>query len=268
MRSSLLAITLLLLTASGAAHAADRDVLWKIIDTGCVPGSATGQMPPPCTRVEMPAGREFGWAVMKDRRGVLQYLLLPTARISGVESPELLKPGTPNFFAQAWQARDLLDQLNGRPLPRDALSLTLNPVRRRTQDQFHIHISCVRPELQARLQAAEADIASEWSPLAGGWRNHSWLVRRVDGDRLDSVNPIVDVATHMPGALDDMGAVGVGVVAMTFKDGRPGFVLMATHRDDADATSGLTEHDIQDHDCAVVKAAAPAPAAQALPATQ
>lgn len=258
MRPSFLVAALLLLTASGSALA-DRDALWKIIDTGCVPASATGQMPPPCTRVEMPAGREFGWAVMKDRRGVLQYLLLPTARISGVESPELLKAGTPNFFAQAWHARDLLDQLNGRPLPRDALSLTLNPVRRRSQDQFHIHISCVRPELQARLRASEADIAPDWSPLPGGWLNHSWLVRRVDDDGLDGVNPITDIATHMPGAVDDMGAVGLGVVAMTFKDGRPGFVLMATHRDDADGSSGLAEHDIQDHDCAVVKAAPAVP---------
>ena len=118
MRLPRFAAALLFLTVSVSALAADRDALWKIIDGGCVPGAASGAMPPPCTRVEMPAGREFGWAVMKDRRGVLQYLLLPTARISGVESPELLQPGAPNFFAQAWHARDLLDQLNGRPLPR------------------------------------------------------------------------------------------------------------------------------------------------------
>ncbi|CAM3689539.1 CDP-diacylglycerol diphosphatase [Roseateles saccharophilus] len=251
MRLPVLAVALSLLTASGAALA-DRDVLWKIIDGGCVPGAATGQMPPPCTRVEMPAGREFGWAVMKDRRGVLQYLLLPTARIAGIESPELLKADTPNFFAQAWHARDLLDQLNGHPLPRDAVSLTLNPAHRRSQDQFHIHISCTRPELRARLLAAEADIPATWVPLPGGWLGHTWLVRRVDGDALDGVNPITDIAAHVPGAVDDMGAVGVGVVAMTFKDGRQGFVLMATHRDD-DGSSGLAEHDVQDHDCALVK---------------
>src|SRR5450830_978559 len=80
MRLHVLAAALALLTASGQALA-DRDVLWKIIDGGCVPGAASGQIPPPCKRVEMPAGREYGWAVMKDIRGVLQYLLLPTARI-------------------------------------------------------------------------------------------------------------------------------------------------------------------------------------------
>ncbi|HEY8879810.1 MAG TPA: CDP-diacylglycerol diphosphatase [Roseateles sp.] len=260
MRLPVLAAALLFLTASGSALAADRDVLWKIVDGGCVPAAASGAMPPPCTRVEMPAGREFGWAVMKDKRGVLQYLLLPTARISGVESPELLQPGAPNFFAQAWHARDLLDQLNGRPLPREAVSLTLNPVRRRSQDQFHIHISCIRPDLQARLQAAEAELKQDWSPLAGGWHNHAWLVRRVDGDRLDAVNPITDIAAHVPGAVADMGAIGIGVVAMNFKDGKPGFVLMATRRDDSDPTSGIAEHDIQEHDCTVVKGTPAAPA--------
>lgn len=256
MRLPALTAALLFLTASGPTLAADRDALWKIIDGGCVPAAASGVMPPPCTRVEMPAGREFGWAVMKDRRGVLQYLLLPTARISGVESPELLQPGAPNFFAQAWHARDLLDQLNGRPLPREAVSLTLNPVRRRSQDQFHIHISCIRPDLQARLQSAEADLRPDWSPLPGGWHGHNWLVRRVDGDRLDGVNPIADIAAHVPGASADMGAMGIGVVAMSFKDGRPGFVLMATRRDDGDPTSGIAEHDIQEHDCSVVKGVA------------
>lgn len=262
MRPSALAAALLLLTAAGVAKA-DRDVLWKIVDGGCVPAAASGVMPPPCTRVEMPAGREYGWAVMKDRRGVLQYLLLPTARISGVESPELLKPGTPNFFAQAWHARDLLDQLNGRPLPREALSLTLNPVLRRSQDQFHIHISCVRPDLQARLQALQPQIGPDWAPFPGGWAGHTWLVRRVEGERLDEVNPITDVAAHVPGAREDMGRVGLGVVAVSGRDGKPGFVLMATRRDDADPTSGIPEHDIQDHDCSLVRA--PAAAASAPP---
>jgi CDP-diacylglycerol pyrophosphatase len=78
-------------------------------------------------------------------------------------------------------------------------------------------------------------------------------VRRVDGERLDAVNPITDIAAHVPGAAADMGAIGIGVVAMNFKSGQPGFVLMATRRDDSDPTSGIAEHDIQEHDCIVVK---------------
>jgi CDP-diacylglycerol pyrophosphatase len=46
--------------------------------------------------------------LLKDRNGPLQYLLMPTYRINGIESPLLLKSGTPNFFWQAWQSRGVL----------------------------------------------------------------------------------------------------------------------------------------------------------------
>lgn len=256
------AACLLALAAAADTALADRDALWKIIDGGCVPGFTAGQMPAPCTRLEMPSGRDQGWVLLKDRRGVLQYLLLPTARVPGIESPLLLKDETPNFFAQAWRARDLLDRLNGRPLPRNAVSLTVNPVRRRSQDQFHIHISCTRPELQAHLAAAQDSITTDWSALPGGWERHTWFVRRVDGDALESVNPIIDMAARVPGAAGDMGTFGVGVVAMTFSNGKPGFVLMATPYEPGDTTSGSAEHDIQDHDCTGVAAAPAAPASE------
>lgn len=245
--------TALLLSAIAATPAwADRNVLWHIIDTRCVPAAAGGPMPAPCARVQVPADRSQGWAVMKDRRGELQYLLLPTVPLSGIENPALLQPRTPNFFAQAWATRDLLDQRHGSPLPRDAVSLTVNPIPRRSQDQLHIHISCTRPELHYRLAAAQDSITRTWSPLAGGWWGHGWFVRRVDGDTLAGTNPITDVAAHVPGAAVDMGNTGVGVVAMTFKDGRRGFVLMATRWDGGDRSSGSAEHDIQDHGCAML----------------
>jgi CDP-diacylglycerol pyrophosphatase len=44
-----------------------------------------------------------GYVLFKDRNGPLQYLLMPTYRINGTESPLLLDPLTPNFFWQAWQ---------------------------------------------------------------------------------------------------------------------------------------------------------------------
>ena len=252
MRTTFFAAALLTLATASSPALADRDALWKIMDTTCVPAAGAARMPPPCARVEMPGDRDHGWTLIKDRRGVLQYLLLPTSRIAGIESPVLLNRDTPNFFAEAWRSRDLLDRLRGQPLPRDTVSLALNPIQRRSQDQLHIHISCVRPELRTRLSAIEADISTAWSPLQGGWLNHSWYVRRLDAETLDGVNPVADVAAHVAGAADDMGIVGVSVVGMTFKDGKPGFVLMATRWDNSDLTSGSAEHDVQDHDCGVL----------------
>ncbi|MBV8605524.1 MAG: CDP-diacylglycerol diphosphatase [Pelomonas sp.] len=247
---------LLLLAAARAAHA-DRNALWQIIDTQCVPEAQAGAAPRPCARVQLAPDREHGWVLLKDRNGVLQYLLMPSARVPGIESPLLEQPDAPNYFAAAWRARDLLDALNvshhGAALPRDAVSLTVNSIRRRSQDQLHIHISCVQPELRARLLAAQDEIGPAWAPLPGGWLRHAWFVRRVEAKALDGVNPFVDAAAHVPGAGADMSRATLGVVGVRFSDGVDGFVLMASLFDPADPSSGTAEGDIQDHDCAIVR---------------
>lgn len=247
---ALKALCLLALAALLEPAWADRDDLWRIVNSRCVPEFVSGQPPLPCVRIRMdPSHRETGWVVLKDRRGALQYLLMPTTLIPGIESPVLTTPAVPNFFAQAWDARDLLDQRQGAPLSREAVSLTVNAVTRRSQDHLHIHISCTRPELLARLLAAQDEIQPTWGPLRGGWLGHRWFVRRAGS--LDEVNLFADVAQHVGGA--DMSAVGIGAVAMAFNDGTNGFVLMATLTDRTDSTSGSAEHDIQDHDCGILK---------------
>ena len=267
MRTTLpVAAALLVLATTSTPARADRDALWTILNTSCVPAAHAAALPAPCARIELPADGHTGWVLMKDRRGALQFLLLPTSRIPGIESPALLSADTPNFFAAAWRSRDLLDRRRGQPLPRDTVSLTLNPIRRRSQDQLHIHISCVRPELRARLAVVQGEISSAWAPLPGGWLNHPWLVRRVDAETLDGINPISDVVAQVPGAAGNMGVVGISVVGMTFKDAKPGFVLMATRWDSSDLSSGSAEHDVQDHDCAVLGDKRPRDAAElALP---
>ncbi|MBV8379403.1 MAG: CDP-diacylglycerol diphosphatase [Paucibacter sp.] len=244
---------LLALALACSAARADRDALWHIIDTQCVPEALSGAAPAPCARVQLAPDRAHGWVLLKDRAGVLQYLLMPTERITGIESPLLEQPGATNYLAQAWRARDLLDQRNGTPLPRDVVSLTVNSIKRRSQDQLHIHISCVQPELRARLLAAQDEIGRQWAPLPGGWLRHAWFVRRVEAKTLDGVDPFVDVQAHMPGAADDMGLATIGVVGVQFADGADGFVLMAARFDPADPSSGTAEGDIQDHDCAIVR---------------
>ena len=245
--------TLLFIAACSHSAWADRDALWKIIDTQCVPEAMAGQKPAPCSRVQLAPDRDHGWVVLKDRKGVLQYLLMPTARIAGMESPVPEQPGSANYFAQAWRARDLVDQLNGSPVPRDALSLTINSRKRRSQDQLHIHISCTQREMRARLLAAQDEIGASWAPLPGNWIGHTWFVRRVETETLDGLNLFADVIDHVPGASADIGLVTIGAVAATFSDGKNGFVLMASIYDPTDPTSGSSEEDIQDHSCAVFK---------------
>lgn len=237
------------LAAAGASARADRNVLWHLIDTGCVPHAQAGEPPRPCERVQLQPDRDHGWVLLKDLKGPLQYLLMPSNRLPGVESPLLYRPDAPNYIAQAWRNRDLLDRRNGRPLPHDVVSLTVNSQYRRSQDQLHVHISCTTRELRARLLAAQDELGSQWAPLRGGWWGHAWYVRRVDAATLERSPLFADAAAHLPGAAADPGRLTVGVVGLDFKDGRRDFVLMAALFDPADPGSGSSEDDMQDHDC-------------------
>ena len=74
---------------------------------------------------------EHGDAVLKDRCGATHYLLIPTARRTGVESPELLRDDEPDYFGDAWAARDRVIAASGRSDVRtDELGLAINSRRK------------------------------------------------------------------------------------------------------------------------------------------
>src|ERR1051325_9340828 len=143
------AVALGLLLPSVAARAFDPNALWKIVSGQCVPNQLAHGDPKPCVEVDLKDGAEHGYAVLKDLHGATQYLLIPTQRIVGIESPELLAPNAANYFADAWNARGFVEKALGHALPIDALGLAVNSKLARTQNQLHVHIDCVRPDVHA-----------------------------------------------------------------------------------------------------------------------
>src|SRR5262249_24592028 len=123
------------LLAAAPSHRAnaDPDALWYIVSEQCVPDQQQFQSPKPCELVDLTAG----YVVLKDRVGETQFLVMPTARISGIESPEILAPNSPNYWEFAWQARRFVDQRAHRTMPRETISLAINSADGRTQNQLH-----------------------------------------------------------------------------------------------------------------------------------
>ena len=245
---SVLAAAILLV--SWAVHAANADALWNIVHTQCVPHWQQAQDPAPCARVEMGQGEDKGFIVLKDIRGVLQYLLIPTARISGIESPLLLQDAAPDYWAEAWEARSWMAQLRGAPLPRQAVALTVNSPLGRSQNQLHIHVSCVAAAAVQQLRQANAD--GQWHPLPGGLNGHPYQVRALVGDSLRGVLPFRQLADGIPAARDEMGRYTLAVVATTFSEG-PGFWLLAGKADLLAANTASAEGDVQDHSCSILQ---------------
>lgn len=242
LRSLLLLLFILVLAAVAGLwlwrQAGNPNALRQIVTEQCIPHQQ------PCAEVNLSGG----YVVFKDRNGPLQYLLMPTYKINGTESPLLLEPQTPNFFWQAWSARRFMSERRGAPVPDEAVSLAINARSGRTQDHFHIHISCLRPDIRALLNEHSAAISSRWLPFPGGLRGHDYLARRVTENELVKRSPFLMLAEEVPDAREHMGRYGLAMV----KQADGSFVLLATGRNLLLLNRASAE-EIQDHACAILK---------------
>ena len=242
----------LLAACAGQARTAEArrvenpNVLWQIVHGLCAPHLAAFHSPLPCTFVHPSAGV----ALLKDRDGATQFLLIPTARVTGIEDPAVRAPHAPDYFAAAWAARGNVEALLDRALPRRDLSLAVNSIDGRTQNQLHIHIDCVRAEVRDALAVETRAIGPRWTPFPRTLAGHRYLVRFVASPDLRGVNPFVLLANGVPGARGAMGRMTLVAVGARDASGRPGFVLLAGKADLAAGDRGAGE-DLQDHACAV-----------------
>ena len=233
------AAALLALLITPRPAASDADALWYIVNEQCLPDQQQLHSPKPCELVDLSAG----YVVLKDRVGDTQFLVMPTARISGIESPEILASDAPNYWEAAWQARRYVEDRAGHPLPRDVIGLAINSASGRTQNQLHIHVDCTRLDVIAALHEHIDAIGTAWAQFPVKLSGHDYMAMRIDQPDLAHTNPFVLLADGIPGARADMAHYTL-VVA-----GDPGgFVLLAGR------ATGITNHgsgeELQDHACA------------------
>ena len=250
--SAVLVLGLVLNLLPASAVQVDSGALWRIVHYLCVPNERQYGKPYPCELVEMRDGEEHGYVLLKDRVGATQFLLIPTARITGIESPAVLAPDAPNYFAIAWQARMHIDSIVHRALPRNDIALAINSVSGRSQNQLHIHIDCVRSDVRDILRDYDALIGDDWAPLRVLLAGHRYVAMKVEGEQLDRANPFTLLADGLPGARKDMGQHTLVVIGALFSNGHPGFIILDDHIDPASGDRASGE-ELQDHSCATAK---------------
>jgi CDP-diacylglycerol pyrophosphatase len=221
--------------------------LWRVVHDLCVSDRRLLGLPAPCLAVSLGGG----WAVVKDTGHRTQILLVPTQRISGIESPALLAHGAPNYWADAWDARRYFFRLVGHPVPRGDFGMVINSRFGRTQDQLHIHIDCLAPQVARAIREAAPNLGATWRPIAEPLSEETFEARRLDGDSLER-NPFKLLAKGDPAARADMGQYALGIVGEVFPDGRPGFVLLAHRADLQRGDRGVGEA-LLDHRCLVLR---------------
>ena len=254
MRTGLMVVvSLVVALATSATVHADPSALWNIVHGQCVPNQVAHDDPAPCARVDLGAGS----AVLKDLVGETQFLLIPTERSPGIDDPAILAPAAPNYFAAAWQAKSFVDERAGVELPREWMSLAINSAYARSQNQLHIHVDCVRPDVHDALTRYGSSVGPGWAPFPVELAGHRYDAMSVSGDDLGQADPFDLLADGVAGAREDMASRTLVVVGSEDASGRTGFVIL-TDRADA-ATGDLAEgEELQDHDfCPRVAATLP-----------
>ncbi|KFZ36644.1 CDP-diacylglycerol pyrophosphatase [Shewanella mangrovi] len=220
------------------------NALWQLISQRCVIGQEQAGNPAPCSKVD----EAKGYVTLKDRNGPLQYLLMPVSRITGTESPALLNADTPKFFALSWDERHLLAEKYGRPIDDAALSLAINSAYGRTQNQMHIHISCLRTDIRAQLDKLAPTLNAHWQAVT--LDNSDYQIRTLNDSELHNESSFIRIARELKVAPDDMGKFGLALARLP--DQRLALLaLQASWFGIEKASPEL----LQDHSCAILNPA-------------
>ncbi|MFC6138952.1 CDP-diacylglycerol diphosphatase [Paraburkholderia silvatlantica] len=234
------------LAATGACvrlSAVDSNGLWKVVGGQCVPNMRDKGQPGPCTTVDF----QKRYAVLKDIAGRAQYLVIPTDRVAGIESPEILYGGAPEYWVGAWGAGRFVEAKLGTPLAGNQLGLEINSSERRTQNQLHIHVDCMRTDITKAL-APYDDIAPgtwRWTTLDGS----RYRVTRVTS-LSDSHNPFRVVERDL-GPKQTMAVQTILVTGAGPDAGRDGWLVVNSGLD-VDGGTGTAEG-LLDHSCSLAQ---------------
>lgn len=248
MRQFFLA-TLTLILAGCASLAQDRSALWRIVHEQCEPHYLTQGQPDPCVSVDVSDGEDNGYAILKDRVGATQFLLIPTRRISGVESAEARSPSAPHWFADAWAARRFLFERLGHELPASAIVLAINAADARSQDQMHIHVDCLRTDLRDQMSSLSMSATAEWSAEPQQVAGANYWLRRITGKTLMETNPLM-LAASLASSNEQLQRLTLAVVGDDAAVDAQGFLLLAGFGNVPNGRAGHSE-DLQDHRCEI-----------------
>ena len=214
--------------------------LWQIVSERCVPEQQHSGSSISCLQVNL-AQR---YTVFNDANGPLHTLLIPIDKITGIESPELLNSKAENYFQHGWDTRYFLQQRAAFPIPERYLALAVNSRYGRTQNQLHLHLSCLKPEVyQAILQQAE-NIGYQWKKLDTPLSGRRYLAIRA----AEATNPFIALAQYLQAEGDAMDNYGLARIVADKGEA----ILLATRVQLMALTLGTAE-ELLDFDCKVAQ---------------
>ncbi len=221
------------------------NALWTIVSQQCLPDLQHNGSPAPCASIAH-GDRSDGYVILKDIEGKSQYLLIPTARVQGIETPSLLQAQAPHYFSFAWDNRDVVSAALGQRLQDNDVSLAINPVHARSQQQLHIHIDCIDAGVRRDLSRYAVPFGNGWTSIESNGRTLN--VRRMTAAQLHATNLFKLVADTVPGAAGSMGGETILVTGAGPASESAGVYIVEGNFDKAGPGRWPAEA-LQDHAC-------------------
>ena len=245
------AVVLFFAGAPAIATAGERGLLWRVVQA-CIAAHSLSGSPFPCLDVETSEGLQRGFAVVRAPFETSHIIVTPTVRTVGIEAASLRTPGAPNLFAEAWSARRFVAEALPRQPTREDLAMAVNSRLGRSQDQLHIHVDCLRPDVRASLDRQVGKLRQgSWSELALSPRAPRYAATLLDEPAFARANIVTLAQAGLDLPVDEMDGLTVAVAPVTSRSGA-GFAVLARQRiahsrDDAHGESLL------DHSCAILR---------------
>lgn len=256
-----------------------RGILWEVVrhclraaltrrGAGGAEGSdrpgATGadddvSRPNACARVDV----DGGYVVLKDNSPAKPYafLLLPTDRLTGIEDARLWIVAGVNYWRAAYENWRYVEKVLKLPLLRTQVGFAANSIYGRTQDQLHIHITCIRPDVAATLADRIGTLSDKrWTwlpPMAGS--SYAYRAILTDDAALARTDPVRLLARDVyPDG--SMLPHTLFMAPVTLPDGRPGFAFLDSeagqdvrHGHGTAASNRGASEELLDDTCAIAK---------------
>lgn len=211
-------------TAGPCGNTADHDPLWADVK------DSTPTQPKPNLEVVWPNNKkELGYAMHNGAKGgaAFNFLFIPTIRISGIECPSLITPGSPEYFYLAYQTIQ-----NYLPPGTDwALGIESSNPGSRTYNQLHIHVSRITTTARKDIDRAVkghkvAENQGQWltSVISVSGKNfRAWNADTMTHSFFSNLNE--HVVQKLPGV-----TMGDETMLITQNKQGPGFIVLSSDK--------------------------------------
>jgi CDP-diacylglycerol pyrophosphatase len=160
-----------------------------------------------------PSCREYNpersFVILKDNASdkPAAYLIIPATPVTGIEDKQVFHSPVADIWQYGWE-----ESTRFLRVPYRVVGLAINSVEARSQNQLHIHISCVRPAVANLLERARRLRTDTMQPSQLRLPPGNHLYRVVVVHELLRHDSPFEVVSGFPGAKDAMARQSIAVI--------------------------------------------------------